>query len=114
MRRHPEMVAGTGRLCTALMQSGRAGLLAKIGAEGMYGLAWESGRGGRGMAIKIADGEGERSRYSAVLEALRQLGVLGKARADALRERFVGEVRNHRRLVVGNVATTFRLPIGML
>ena len=109
MRGHPEMIAGTDRLCTALMRIGRSGLIAKIGAEGMYGLAWEREGTGYGLALKISDGEGQRSRFSAALEALRQLEVLPGDEAARLRGQFVEEVRNHRGLIVGSVRTTFRL-----
>jgi L-asparaginase II len=109
MRGHPEMIAGTDRLCTALMRTGRRGLVAKIGAEGMYGLAWEQGGTGYGLALKIADGEGQRSRFSAVVEALRQLDVLSREEASGLCAEFVEDVRNHRGLVVGSVRTTFHL-----
>jgi len=114
MRRHPEMVAGTDRLCTALMSSGRFGLLAKIGAEGLYGLAWEREGTGYGLALKIADGEGERSRTCAVLETLRQMEVLPGEEVAALSARFVGEVRTHRGRVVGDVRPAFRLARGMV
>ncbi len=108
MRRHPEMVAGTDRLCTELMRAGgRSGLLAKIGAEGMYGFAFAPD--GAGVALKIADGEGQRARFSAALEALRQLGALAPEAAAVLRARFVGELRNHRRLLVGEITTVFHL-----
>jgi len=109
MRGHPEMIAGTDRLCTALMRTGRSGLIAKIGAEGIYALAWERGGTGYGLALKISDGEGQRSRHSVALEALRQLEVLPAEEASSLRARFVDEVRNHRDLVVGSIRTTFRL-----
>ncbi|HKB07345.1 MAG TPA: asparaginase [Candidatus Polarisedimenticolia bacterium] len=109
MRGHPEMIGGTDRLCTELMRSGRHGLLAKIGAEGMYGLAWERDGVGLGLALKISDGEGQRSRVSAALEALRQLEVLSDRDAGRMRDRFVGEIRNHGGLLVGSIATTFRL-----
>jgi L-asparaginase II len=109
MRGHPEMIAGTDRLCTALMRTGRCGLIAKIGAEGMYGLAWERGGTGYGLALKISDGEGQRSRHSVALEALRQLEVLSAEEASSVRAQFVDEVRNHRDLVVGSIRTTFRL-----
>ncbi len=109
MRRHPEMVAGTDRLCTELMRVGRAGLIAKIGAEGMYGLAFERDGAGVGIALKIADGEGQRARFSTALETLRQLDAINPRDARALRARFVGEVRNHRGLLVGDVAPVFAL-----
>ena len=109
MRRHPEMVAGTDRLCTELMRAGHADLIAKIGAEGMYGLAFMQDGAGAGVALKIADGEGQRARFSAALEALRQLGVLAPDEAAALRARFVGELRNHGGLLVGEITTAFQL-----
>ena len=109
MRAHPEMIAGTDRLCTALMRAGRLGLIAKIGAEGMYGLAWEKEGAGTGLALKIADGEGQRSRFSVALEALLQLGILPRETVAELRGRFVEEVRNHRGLLVGSIGTTFQL-----
>ena len=109
MRRHPEMVAGTDRLCTALIRDTAGGTLAKIGAEGILGLAF--GRDGRGIgiALKIADGDGERARFSAGLEALRQAGAVPEALAEALRDRFVGPIRTHRGTVVGSVRTVFDL-----
>ena len=109
MRRQPEMIAGTDRLCTELMRRGRGGLIAKIGAEGMYGLAFTREKGAIGIALKIADGEGQRARFSAALEALSQLGALSAGDAADLAGRFVGEQRNHRGLRVGEVATTFQL-----
>jgi L-asparaginase II len=109
MRRHPEMIAGTDRLCTELMRRGRGGLIAKIGAEGMYGLAFERKGQDIGIALKIADGDGQRARFSAALEALSQLGALAAGDAAELGGRFVGEVRNHRNLRVGEIATTFQL-----
>ena len=109
MRLHPEMIAGTDRLCTELMRRGRGGLVAKIGAEGMYGLAFTREGQALGIALKIADGEGQRARFSAALAALSQLGALTAGDAAELGGRFVGELRNHRGLRVGEVATTFQL-----
>src|SRR5206468_4040826 len=82
-----------------------AGLVGQIGAEGMYGLAFMQDGAGAGVALKIADGEGQRARFSAALEALRQLGVLAPDEAAALRARFVGELRNHGGLLVGEITT---------
>ncbi len=109
MRRHPEMVAGTDRLCTELMRARPGGLIAKIGAEGVYGLGFERDGAGVGIALKISDGEGRRARHSAALETLRQLGALAPEEAEALRSRFVPEVRNRRDLPVGRIATVFTL-----
>src|SRR5262245_36729020 len=75
MRGRPEMVAGTGRICTTLMREGQAGLIAKIGAEGFYGAGLERDGRGFGIALKVADGDGEWGRSTATGEALRQLGL---------------------------------------
>jgi L-asparaginase II len=109
MRSHPEMVAGSDRLCTALIRARPGGLIAKIGAEGVYGLGFERDGAGVGIALKIADGEGTRARNSAALEALRQLGAVAPEEVKALRARFVPEVRSHRDLPVGRIATVFAL-----
>jgi L-asparaginase II len=111
MRAHPEMVAGTDRLCTALIREGTKGIIAKIGAEGFYGLGYEDAGTGVGIALKIADGDGERARYTVALEMLRQIGLLADARAAALRARFAGEVRNRRNLLVGRLEPAFRLRV---
>jgi len=69
-RAHPEIVGGTGRDVTLLMQH-VPGLLAKDGAEGVYAVALPDGRA---VALKIADGAA-RARVPVLLEALRLLGV---------------------------------------
>lgn len=116
MRAHPVMVAGSDRLCTALMQAGPGTFIAKIGAEGVYGLGWaapaagaERSPGSCGLAVKIADGDGSRARTLATLEALDQLEALPAGAIALLRGRFVEDLRNHRGLRVGHVAAVFRL-----
>jgi L-asparaginase II len=109
MRRHPEMVAGTDRLCTVLMRAGGSGLIAKIGAEGFYGLGYERDGRGYGMALKVADGDGDRARPAAVCAALVAVGVLAEGTAREIFERFVGALRNHRGLVVGRVTPVLDL-----
>jgi L-asparaginase II len=109
MRRHPEMVAGTGRLCTAFMQAGSSGLVAKIGAEGFYGFGYLLDGRGHGVAVKIGDGEGERSRAAAAIETLKRLGLLSEAEAAGIFETHVGPIRNHRGLLVGRVVPVLEL-----
>lgn len=53
MRARPQLVAGTGRCCTAVMQT-LPGVIAKTGAEGVYIAALQ--RLGLGVAIKVEDG----------------------------------------------------------
>lgn len=70
MMAHPLMVAGTGRLCTDLMTAWPGGIVAKIGAEGVYGAAIPEL--GLGVALKVEDGDMPSS-GRALLEVLRQL-----------------------------------------
>lgn len=74
MMAHPFLVAGTGRVDTALMRA--APLVAKAGALGVYALAIPAQR--MGIAIKIESGAEEVSGCVAI-EYLRKLGVLTDA-----------------------------------
>jgi L-asparaginase II len=78
MRAHPEMVGGTGREDTRLMQA-FPGLLVKGGAEGVHCAALPDGRC---VAVKITDG-GDRARMPVLIAALRLLGVDSTGAADA-------------------------------
>ena len=109
MRRHPEMVAGTGRLCTEFMRAGGSGMIAKIGAEGFYGFGYTRDGRGCGAVLKIGDGEGERSRTAAALAVLERLELLGASEAAGLFESHVGPIRNHRGLLVGRVVPVLDL-----
>lgn len=73
MRRHPDLVGGTGRDVTALMTH-LPGLLAKDGAEGMYAAALPSGAA---TAVKVDDGAA-RARVPVLISELRRLGVVGE------------------------------------
>jgi len=70
MRSYPEMVGGTGRDDTRLMQA-FAGLLVKGGAEGVHCAALVDGSC---VAVKIADG-GDRARMPVLIGGLVRLGV---------------------------------------
>jgi L-asparaginase II len=67
---HPELVAGTGRLCTELMAAARGVVLAKVGAEGIYSAAVPAL--GLGVSLKVEDGD-MRCSPPALLEVLRQV-----------------------------------------
>ncbi len=109
MRAHPFMVAGTDRLCTTLLEEAGASLVAKVGAEGFYGMGFVREGRGIGIAIKIADGDTGRARNSAALRTLERLGALDPDRAVELRRRFVGALKNRRGIEVGGVETVFDL-----
>jgi L-asparaginase II len=79
MRAHPEMVGGTGREDTRLMQA-LPGLLVKGGAEGVHCAALPDGRC---VAVKITDG-GDRARMPVLVGGLRSLGIPTDAAAESL------------------------------
>jgi len=106
---HPEMVAGEGRLDTDLMSAARGGLIAKVGAEGFYGIGFHKGGRGYGIALKVADGESERARTAMVLRALEDLEILDRPRLDELAAAHLPEIKNRRGIVVGKVEARFHL-----
>ena len=106
---HPEMVAGEGRLDTDLMSAARGGLIAKVGAEGFYGIGFDKGGRGYGIALKVADGESERARTAMVLRALEDLEILDRPRLDELAAAHLPEIKNRRGIVVGKVEARFHL-----
>ena len=78
MTAHPELVAGTSRLCTELMAACRGRVLAKVGAAGIYCAALPELR--LGLALKVADGDSAASAPAllAVLRALLTRAGLGR------------------------------------
>ena len=72
MTKHPEMVAGHRRLCTELMQAYPGRVLAKVGAEGVYGAALLDRQ--LGIAIKVEDGSSPAA-MPALVAVLDQLGL---------------------------------------
>jgi L-asparaginase II len=85
MRQHPDLVAGTGRPATQLMQ-GVAGLIAKDGAEGLFAAALPDGGA---VALKIDDGAA-RAADRAIVLALRHLGVTASVLDDLERQPLLG------------------------
>ncbi len=99
MRQHPELVAGTGRCCTAIMQQ-LDDVTVKTGAEGVFGAV--SHRHGVGIALKIDDGATRGSEV--VLGAvLRKLGLIHEDNYQALGRHFFPDVINSQQRVVGAV-----------
>ncbi|MDX6750943.1 asparaginase [Geminicoccaceae bacterium 1502E] len=106
LRAHPELVAGTGRCCTAVMEA-LPHVLTKTGAEGVF-VAALPGRG-IGLALKAEDGAG-RAAEVALLAALDALGAV----TDEARPRLAAfarpEIRNAAGLVVGRIAPAGNWP----
>jgi len=111
----PEMIGGTkSRLDTELIKAGHGRLISKIGAEGVYTIGvlpcddWPSGLG---LALKIEDGDDHRARPPAVIEALRQLGVLTKPELIALADYAPTAITNRRGERVGEARAAFTLEV---
>jgi L-asparaginase II len=72
---YPEMVAGSNRLCTELMECTAGRLLAKSGAEGLYCVGVPGAE--LGVVLKVEDGSA-RAVGPAVLSVLRQLDLISE------------------------------------
>uniref|UniRef100_UPI00403E3EFB asparaginase n=1 Tax=Siminovitchia sp. FSL W7-1587 TaxID=2954699 RepID=UPI00403E3EFB len=106
MIKHPEMVGGTGRFCTQLMRTAKGRLLGKAGAEAVYLIGDKET--GMGIAIKIEDGNG-RAVYPAVLETLRQLGMMSQDQLHHLQHHYRPALKNARNEHVGELVPSFTL-----
>ncbi len=100
MLAHPDMVAGTQRFDTALMQVTHGRLVTKTGAEAIQCVGIPSR--GIGLAIKVTDGT-RRAVAPAVVGWLSALGLLAAEEARALDAYAHEPVINVRERVVGSV-----------
>jgi L-asparaginase II len=108
MTRFPGMVGGTGRPCTDLMAAFGGGLIAKIGAEGVYSAALT--RHGLGISLKAEDGD-MRSAPIALVSVLQQ--ILNHLRDDRGQALLRGTphhgtlpIRNTRGIVTGALSAS--------
>lgn len=107
MTSHPHVIAGSHRLCTALMQAYPGEVVAKVGAGGVYlaGLV----KGGLGIALKVEDGDG-RAAEVALLEVLGALGF-SPPPSETLPLFFEQKVVNTRGAVVGGFSPGGQLEV---
>ena len=100
MLAHPQIVAGSRRFDTVLMNITKGRILAKIGSEAVYCLA--SVPDGIGITYKIDDGS-----YRAVAPAgiaiLKKLDLISVAEHQVLLESFPHILKNHRGDTIGTV-----------
>lgn len=73
MAAHPELVAGTGRCCTALITASGGKAIVKVGAEGVYSALLPAH--GLGLALRIDDGA-ERAANAAMAACLARMGLV--------------------------------------
>ena len=98
---HPFMVAGTGRLCTRIVEVEGGRVIAKTGAEGVYAAA--DLERGLGVALKVEDGAW-RAASPALLAVLARAGILSEGGARALAGHAEPPLTNTLGDVVGRLA----------
>jgi len=109
MTSYPEMIGGTERLDTMIMQTLRGKIISKVGAEGVYAagiLPSAKWKKGLGIAFKIEDGEDKRARPVVAIELLRQLGILD---AESLKTLSPMMIENRRGDIVGKIEADFKI-----
>jgi len=116
MSSYPEMVGGAGRFDTRLMAATHGKIVSKGGAEGYQAIGLLPGvlganSPGVGIAIKISDGDlRSRARPAVALGILNSLGALTLEEAQSLADLGPNfEIRNWRKILVGEAHTTFKL-----
>jgi len=103
---HPGLVAGEGRLDTAIMELTQGAVVTKSGAEACHGVAVPDR--GWGIAVKIEDG-GARAISVTVVELLRQLELLTAEQVDQLGALARPVMTNYRDEIVGEGRPLFTL-----
>jgi L-asparaginase II len=103
MIKFPELIGGSTRLDTMLMQTAPGRIISKVGADGVWlcgVLPCEQYPRGLGIALKVADGDDHRARPVVAVEILRQLRVLS---ARDLIDLSPLPLRNRQGAIVGKV-----------
>jgi len=106
MTEHPDMVAGDQEFCSELMQATGNKLIGKVGSEAVYCLGIREGS--LGVCIKIEDGN-ERAVYPAVMQTLRDLGVLDTEEFDKLKHWYRQVLKNNLGEEIGEIIPVFSL-----
>jgi len=98
--RAPFMIGGTDRLCSWLPEVTNGRIVAKVGAEGVYGAVVRDL--GVGVAVKVEDGS-RRAVEPALMAVLESLGALAPAEISELEPHRSPRVTNTRDEVVGEI-----------
>jgi L-asparaginase II len=110
---HPEYVSGTGRHDLAFMQAGgvdgKGDWVAKGGADGVQLIGIRSA--GLGIAVKVVDGS-PRAVIAAMVEVLRQLGLLKDIESSPLANWASPKIVNLMGIETGKVRAAFKLKQG--
>ena len=103
MLNHPELIGGSERLDTMLMQAAPGQFISKVGADGVWlcgVLPGDKFPTGLSIALKVEDGDDKRGRPVIAVEILRRLGIFSP---DTLPDVSPMPLRNRRGDVVGYV-----------
>ena len=95
---NPFMVAGTGRLCTEIMELTGRRVLVKTGADGVFTAALQDKN--LGIALKIDDGTREAAEV-AMLAVLTKLDSMHATELEALKQRCRVPITNTRGVLTG-------------
>lgn len=106
LRENPFYLAGSSRFDTRLIESSSGRIIGKMGAEGVFALCVPDER--IGIAVKVEDGT-MRALYPAVVEIVRQLGLIAGSQLDALESFHTPVQTNWRGDRVGIIVPDFRL-----
>ena len=112
MMKYPELIGGTGRLDTMIMQAAAGKVISKVGADGVWLagiLPSEKWPTGLGVALKVEDGDDFRGRPVIAVDILRQLDILA---ADDLSDISPSMIKNRRGDSVGSVVSVVSLNVG--
>ena len=101
MTTHPQLVAGTGRFDTLVMQACGEAVAVKTGAEGVYAAILPEQ--GLGVALKIDDGA-KRASEMAMASVLDHLGVFSPETASRLSDALNPVISNAAGEVVGEIS----------
>ncbi len=100
VRLHPEMIAGSGRCCTAVIRETQGRILVKTGAEGMF--CGSIPDRGLGFVLKIDDGA-QRGSEVALGGLLAKLELLDDQKTRALSPWFRPDITNSQGQVTGRM-----------
>lgn len=113
MMKYPELIGGTDRLDTIIMQTAPDKMISKVGADGVWLagiLPSEKWPTGLGIALKVEDGDDFRGRPVIAIEILRQLRILS---IDDLADLSPSLIKNRRGDVVGRVESNLSAEIDL-
>ena len=104
MNAHPEMIAGTKSVCSALLQDDN--IVAKGGAMGVYCFGLKKER--LGFVLKIEDGSTDE--WTLIIGSiLEQIGYKNKTTLERLKTLFPNEIKNDNGYIVGSKKACFVL-----